>query len=489
VKDVLKKPDGGLMQPYPLEAQLEKLAGVARAAVVACNQHPCGIAVIELAAGMRQRQWQPEVERILKEEGVPRMNVIFMPSLPVDGRHNTKIDRPLLRTRLETKPLWKRLIGAPHRIGLQPHEPEEPDEMEAVSKVRASVSAGLNASASAGGKLRHAKRPQGALSPESEFKPMAVDVGGVRKGIRLVVTLVADLTTDDWDRIFKQGEKVLTSTAGLRESIERRQRIAIWWTAENELVGLTTVDLHREKFKGRQVVSIYTGNVWLAPSARNATLLPQLGFLCAKECYKRWPLTCWMGGIYWFFGAASFMSYRFACRNFPVVYPSRQRKTPKWQLEYMCHLGKKIYLKDIDPEKLVDYKEGGHRAFKELQSGDVDRSDPDVDYFITRNPGFKHGDTLLSLVPLTPKQLVGMVLKQRAKKKKIITEAKAKEKAYRQDEKRIEMEARRTERDRATSVRASFNGGSTPKPRTPRPSSAAMTRHSVYDPMRGTGLD
>jgi len=155
----------------------------------------------------------------------------------------------------------------------------------------------------------------------------------------------------------------------------------------------------------------------------------------------------------------------------------------------MCHLGKKIYLKDIDPEKLVDYKEGGHRAFKELQSGDVDRSDPDVDYFITRNPGFKHGDTLLSLVPLTPKQLVGMVLKQRAKKKKIITEAKAKEKAYRQDEKRIEMEARRTERDRATSVRASFNGGSTPKPRTPRPSSAAMTRHSVYDPMRGTGLD
>lgn len=41
---------------YPLEAQLEKLHGVRRAAVVSCKSLPSGVAVVELETDVTQRQ-------------------------------------------------------------------------------------------------------------------------------------------------------------------------------------------------------------------------------------------------------------------------------------------------------------------------------------------------------------------------------------------------------------------------------------------------
>jgi olefin beta-lactone synthetase len=101
LKDVIDRPDG-FLQPYPLEARIEVLPGVARAAVVATKMCPHGAIVISRDGAEKQPQL---AQRVLGLEALVRyqdLGVYFIDSMPVDGRHNSKVDRPTLRTQVDT---------------------------------------------------------------------------------------------------------------------------------------------------------------------------------------------------------------------------------------------------------------------------------------------------------------------------------------------------------------------------------------------------
>ena len=101
LKDVVRY-QGQLVHPYPLEALLEGVTGVERAAVVTSEKTPDGIVVIQPALhdfdGLLG-----QAQGILHERGFSEMPVCTISTLPVDGRHNSKIDRPLLRQHVDNK--------------------------------------------------------------------------------------------------------------------------------------------------------------------------------------------------------------------------------------------------------------------------------------------------------------------------------------------------------------------------------------------------
>ena len=99
LKDVVRR-NGDLLQPYPLEAQLETLPGVARAAFVASEKYPDGVIIVEPDENADCEKIRATIRRSQAVQKIGDIQVFFTNNMPVDGRHNTKIDRPQCRSRL-----------------------------------------------------------------------------------------------------------------------------------------------------------------------------------------------------------------------------------------------------------------------------------------------------------------------------------------------------------------------------------------------------
>jgi len=81
---------GGIAQPYPLEQQLDALAGIERSAAVQCGDQLYLFLVCDTALA----QLRPLIESLLPQT---RWRLMRLAAMPLDGRHNSKIDRPALR--------------------------------------------------------------------------------------------------------------------------------------------------------------------------------------------------------------------------------------------------------------------------------------------------------------------------------------------------------------------------------------------------------
>lgn len=93
---------GGIAQPYPLEQQLDALPGIERSAVVQCGEKLCLFVVADVALDdikIRIDDLMPTASWLL----------IRLTEMPVDGRHNSKIDRPALRQQVADNKVVNRL--------------------------------------------------------------------------------------------------------------------------------------------------------------------------------------------------------------------------------------------------------------------------------------------------------------------------------------------------------------------------------------------
>ncbi len=91
VKDALRLPDGDLHYPLAAEKAVDALPGVVRSALVQLSDGSLLLALageLPPAAGLRA---------ILNGFGLPRCRLARLDALPVDGRHNSKLDREALR--------------------------------------------------------------------------------------------------------------------------------------------------------------------------------------------------------------------------------------------------------------------------------------------------------------------------------------------------------------------------------------------------------
>jgi len=101
VKDVIAFQNTHL-QPYPIEKSLDQLPGIVRSAMI---QHVDQLTVFMQENTQGTSVLEREVRHILSEHlsstGLDNIQLITLGHMPVDGRHNSKIDRPLLREYLE----------------------------------------------------------------------------------------------------------------------------------------------------------------------------------------------------------------------------------------------------------------------------------------------------------------------------------------------------------------------------------------------------
>ncbi|MEC7987379.1 MAG: hypothetical protein VX278_19580, partial [Myxococcota bacterium] len=82
------------IDPYVLEAPILQLDGVRQAALVMHHE----TLYLFLSFSFWTQDLRDQIRECLRPYGLEKMEILLCRSLPVDGRHNSKIDRPLLRS-------------------------------------------------------------------------------------------------------------------------------------------------------------------------------------------------------------------------------------------------------------------------------------------------------------------------------------------------------------------------------------------------------
>ena len=207
-----------------------------------------------------------------------------------------------------------------------------------------------------------------------------------------------------WALIRELGKEQLSSTEGLVEDLSKRERLAVFASPnQSEIAGISTYDIVKENFEGRDAVMIFSGNTWVHPDWRGRNLTTWFGLSTFLRVRLSYPFT----PIYLFFGSSNYKSYLFISRNLKTYWPRRDRSTPEWESRYIQHLAQRVYNATICPETLV-WKEGARRSFTQSDTGAGERAatDPDIQYYVSTNPGYVHGERLMCLAPLSLSNIV-----------------------------------------------------------------------------------
>ena len=108
VKDALSI-SGRIIQPFPLEQKIDALAEVRRSALMVHGNRLNLFIELEMAKPLTP-SIQQQITQVLKSTSESSIEVIQLEKMPVDGRHNSKIDRPELLARLQknvSAQVWK----------------------------------------------------------------------------------------------------------------------------------------------------------------------------------------------------------------------------------------------------------------------------------------------------------------------------------------------------------------------------------------------
>ncbi len=99
VNDVLNL-SGSPVYPFPVERSVDALSGIRRSALVQTGPGKPAFLVLELETNMTLQALEPDVQSCLARHRVVDVQIRLLDQLPVDRRHNSKIDRVALRNSL-----------------------------------------------------------------------------------------------------------------------------------------------------------------------------------------------------------------------------------------------------------------------------------------------------------------------------------------------------------------------------------------------------
>jgi hypothetical protein len=201
-----------------------------------------------------------------------------------------------------------------------------------------------------------------------------------------------------WDEIWGLTQAYYDTDRDYAEGwLKTHQRIGLFRSGGGELVGMASVDVFTETFRGRRMAVIFTSHVLLREEYRGHNLIQRLGLRFFLRTRLRHPLL----PIYWFFDTFSYKSYLLLSRNLREYWPRHDRPTPDWERGLMAHLSERTYGASWRPQQGIVVRSGRKKLRGEAAPLPEDLSDaPDLQFYVRANPGHADGDMLVCLCPL-----------------------------------------------------------------------------------------
>jgi hypothetical protein len=212
------------------------------------------------------------------------------------------------------------------------------------------------------------------------------------------VQLTRDLSPGDWDDVWALTHEFYDVERDYAEAeLRRRERIALF-RMNGALLGMASITIYAEKFRGRRIAVINTSHVLIRENWRGRNLIQKLGFRTFLATRLRYPLR----PIYWFFDTFSYKSYLLLPRNFRHFWPRHDEPTPEPRAALIDQLATQSYGPAWRPARGIAVRSGQKRlraaAAPLVVTPDTS---PDIRFFAAANPGHAEGDMLVCLCPLT----------------------------------------------------------------------------------------
>lgn len=190
-----------------------------------------------------------------------------------------------------------------------------------------------------------------------------------------------------------------------REAFSRDLREKDWVVllrdgASTEVKGFSTLQLIHVRVDGIPIAAAFSGDTIVDRAYWGEQELVK-GWYALMEGLRRklWPIP-----LYWFLISKGYRTYLYLPIFFREFHPRHDRETPPFKARLIEALGRHKYPEQFNAETGVIEFEATEGRLKEDLAGVPPhrRTDPNVAFFLQRNPGYRKGNELVCVAEFAP---------------------------------------------------------------------------------------
>ena len=206
-----------------------------------------------------------------------------------------------------------------------------------------------------------------------------------------------------------QGYFVNVTPGKFEEDLREKQRVIVMRNSNGKIVGFSTVTLVFENINKKDIVAIFSGDTIVDKSCwGERELVKKLGKYFIEVIEKYRSAYC-----YWYLISKGYKTYRYLPLYFKEYYPRFEKETPEFERLVIDKLSERRYPGKYDSKRgIVSF--GADAEYLKNGVADITPArlkDPNVSFFVAKNPGYMKGDELACIGILTGENLTNAFYK------------------------------------------------------------------------------
>lgn len=210
---------------------------------------------------------------------------------------------------------------------------------------------------------------------------------------------ISDREISDMYELMSSYYDNVNRTTFQKDLSEKRDVILLRDSNEGKIKGFSTLMLLEQSVKGDPITALFSGDTIIDKEYWGTNELPKWWGRYAFSLIDEMPDR----ELYWFLMSKGYKTYRFLPVFFNEFYPRRGAEFPEREKRILDAFASSKFPEHYNSETGV-ISFGGEKDHLKQGVADIDESrmkNPDIQYFVKRNPGWERGDELACLIRLT----------------------------------------------------------------------------------------
>jgi hypothetical protein len=189
------------------------------------------------------------------------------------------------------------------------------------------------------------------------------------------------------------------------EDFSEKQYVIRLFDKAGVLVGFSTIQLIEAEVRG---ITLFSGDTVIDKACWGQKTLQKafVSFIIRLKLVKPWRK------VYWFLITKGYKTYLLIRKNFQC-YPNYQQTTPIHKEQVLQNVAKIKYPDNYDHERgVISFQECQGKVKGEYEDiGEEEMKNPDIAFFLKKNPHYKEGDELCCLTEIRLRDLIYVFFK------------------------------------------------------------------------------
>jgi len=213
------------------------------------------------------------------------------------------------------------------------------------------------------------------------------------------VNSISDREVNDMYQLMSSYYDNVNRATFQKDLFEKRDVILLRDSSKGKIKGFSTLMLLEQTVEENSITVLFSGDTIIDREYWGTNKLLKLWGRYAFSLIDEMPNR----ELYWLLISKGYKTYRFLPVFFNEFYPRRGIEFPRREKRILDAFASLKFPGHYDQEKgIISF--GGEKDYLKQGVADIDESrlkNPDVGYFIERNPGWERGDELACLIRLT----------------------------------------------------------------------------------------